>query len=394
MKTTKTFKVEIDPSDDQVKLLLRHAGTARFIWNWGLALREEVYKRTGKGLSFIDLNNRMLAIKDVQFPWMQEINSRVREGALRDLDKAFAAFFRRVKAGEKPGYPKPRTKRKGPGGFWSYAVSVFETAVRIPRIGLVKLKEHGRLPVGHTKGARIKERAGRWFLSFPVETVIEPPRNEGESVGIDLGINHLAVTSDGQVFDGPKPLKGALRRLRRLSRSHSRKKKGGANRRKSAQKLARLHYRIACIRSDSLHRITTHLAKSHGLIAIEDLSVRGMARNRHLSRAILDMGWYEFRRQLEYKCPWYGSRLVVVPAPYTSRTCSACGHVKQDLALSERVFRCEACGMSLDRDMNAARNILVAAKPVETQNARGAAEGKVAAENRETCTSVGSTRCA
>jgi putative transposase len=383
IRVIKTYKVELDPNAKQQEALLRHAGTARFIWNWALARRQEIYAKTKKGPSFIDQNNELTAIKNEHFPWMNEIASRVREGALRDLDKAFKAFFRRLKAGEKPGYPKPRTRRKGIGGFWTYGARVTGTHVSVPLIPGIKLKERGRLPVGTHKGGRITERAGRWFISIPVETDIAAPENDGSPIGIDVGINALAVTSDGETFDAPKPLKANLKKLRRLSRAHGRRQKGGANRRKSAQRLARLHYRIACIRQDALHRITTHLAKNHGLIAIEDLNVQGMARNRHLSRAILDMGWYEFRRQLEYKCLWYGSKLVVVPAPYTSRTCSDCGHIKTDLALSERVFRCEACGMVLDRDLNAARNILVAAKPAETLNAWGGTEGKAGPENQE-----------
>ena len=367
--------MELDPNKAQREAFLRFAGTARFVYNWGLARRTEAYREQGIRLNSFSLGAELRSIIDERFPWMREVPSRVREGALRNLDRAFQHFFRRIKEGRKgraAGYPRFKSRNRGIGGFWNYGCRVEADRVRVSRVGSVRLKERGRLPLGLTKGATIVERAGRWFITVPVEEEIRVPENRGSAVGVDLGIKSLAVTSDGEVFDNPRCLNSRLRKLRRLSRQHSRRQKGGQNRRKSARRLAVLHYRIACARRDALHRVTTDLAKNHGLVAVEDLNVRGMMKNHRLARAISDVGFAEFRRQLEYKCQWYGSRLVVIDRFYpSSKRCSICGDVKSELALSERVFRCESCGMVMDRDLNAARNILVAANPVETQNACG-----------------------
>ena len=180
----------------------------------------------------------------------------------------------------------------------------------------------------------------------------------GPSVGVDLGLTSFAVLSDGTALKSPRSLERSLRRLRRLSQAHSRKQKGSQNRHKSALLLARLHRRIRNQRRDFLHKATTELAKTKSVIVIEDLNVRGMIRNRHLARHIADAGWSEFRRMLCYKTLWYGSTLVVAPRFFaSSKTCSACGAKKDDLDLSERVYRCQGCGHVMDRDLNAARNL-------------------------------------
>ncbi len=194
-------------------------------------------------------------------------------------------------------------------------------------------------------------------------------------VGIDLGLKCFAVLSDGTWIESPKPLAKAQRRLRHRQRLHSRKQRGSRNRRKSAAGLARLHRRIRCQRADFLHKATTMLAKTKSVIVVEDLSVRGMIRNHSLARSIADAGWAEFRRMLAYKTQWYGSRLEIAPRFYPStKTCSACGVIKDAMLLSERVFYCEACRLEIDRDLNAARNLasLVAESSSETQNACGA----------------------
>ena len=194
-------------------------------------------------------------------------------------------------------------------------------------------------------------------------------------MGIDLGLKCFAVLSDGTQMQSPKPLAKALRRLRHRQRLHSRKQRGSRNRRKSAAGLARVHRRIRCQRADLLHQLSTTLAKTKSVIVVQDLSVRGMVGNRHLGRSIADAAWSEFRRMLAYKTQWYGSRLVVAPRFYPStKTCSARGHVKAEMPLGQRVFRCEACGVVIGRDLNAARNLasLVAGSSPETINACGA----------------------
>ena len=190
-------------------------------------------------------------------------------------------------------------------------------------------------------------------------------------MGVDLGINILATLSDGMVFANPRALGKRLRKLKQIHKSLSRKKKGSKNREKAKMRLARMYLKIFNIRRDTLHKLTSHLAKSHSRVVIEDLCVSGMMKNRRLARAIQDVGFYEFRRQLEYKCQWYGSQLVTAPRTFpSSKLCSQCGHKKKNLSLSEREYDCEKCGLRIDRDLNAALN-LVAARWSETENASG-----------------------
>jgi len=383
----RAYRVELDPTKKQVATFLRYAGTARFIWNWALAQRIETYKNTKKSPTYFDQTKAAVCLKKNGFPWLAEISSAVVERSLKNLDLAFKAFFRRVKAGEKPGFPKFHSRNRGVGGFTlRKSISVKPNAIKLPCIGWVRLKEKGYIPTRNIKikTATVTEHAGRWFVSVACEREIVVPINTGQPIGVDLGINHLAVTSDGQVFEAPRPLKKLLKKLKHLSRQHSRKQKGGQNRKKAARRLAKVHYRIACVRANTLHEITTALAKNHSLVAVEDLNVRGMMKNHNLAQAISDVGFAEFRRQLEYKCGWYGSRLVVVGRFFpSSKTCSGCGYVKEKLALSERVFQCEHCSLEIDRDLNAARNILVAGMLPETLNACGVGSRKSPTKKQE-----------
>jgi putative transposase len=192
-------------------------------------------------------------------------------------------------------------------------------------------------------------------------------------VGVDLGIHSLAVVSDGTVYRNPNALRAAQRKLCRLQRAVSRKRKGSANRKKAARKVGKLHYRIACIRRNAIHQATSAITKRHGVVVVEDLNVKGMVKNRYLAQAVSDAGFHEFRRQLGYKLAWTGGRLVVASRWFpSSKTCGGCGVVRESLKLSERMFQCPDCGFTLDRDLNAARNLaIVAGKAPETQNACG-----------------------
>lgn len=272
----------------------------------------------------------------------------------------------------------PRFRRKhGPRDSFRLtgSIHVHARSLSLPRVGCVRTKESAEKFRGRILSATVSREADRWYVSLAVEVERDDPHPvEGPVVGIDLGLKSFAMLSDGTQIEAPKPLAKALHRLRHRQRRHSRKQRGSRNRRKSAVGLARLHRRIRCRRADFLHKATTDLAKTKSVIVVEDLHVRGMIRNHSLARSIADAGWSEFRRMLEYKTQWYGSRLVVAPRFYPStKTCSGCGAVKGAMPLSERVFRCEACGLEIDRDLNAARNLAaVAGSSPETQNACGA----------------------
>ena len=215
---------------------------------------------------------------------------------------------------------------------------------------------------GRILSATVSKTADRWFISFSVETgkghARKPQRHQREVLGVDLGLKTTVVCSDGINYSAPKPLKQYLNKLQRQSKEHSRKQKGSNNRRKSAARLARTHARVANIRKDWTHKVTTELAKKANLVVLEDLNVTGMLKNRRLSRAISDVSWSEFRRQIAYKVALYGGHVHFVHRFYpSSKTCNSCGNVKKELLLSEREYICEACGVIEDRDLNAAKNL-------------------------------------
>jgi len=247
------------------------------------------------------------------------------------------------------------------------AIHVYPDAIQLPRLGLLRCKEHDYLPMNAKIGsATISEQAGRWFVSICVHAEqAEPEAATGPIIGVDLGIKALATCSDGRTIDNPKALRKNLKKLKRLGRQHSRKVKGSHNRKKAQRKLARMHARIANIRKDTLHKATSSIvAKTKpseerpSVIVLEDLHVSGMLKNRKLSRAIAEVGLYEFRRQVTYKAARVGCEVKIVSRWFpSSKTCSSCGTVKETLALSERVFVCEDCGYVSDRDDNAAKTL-------------------------------------
>ena len=245
--------------------------------------------------------------------------------------------------------------------------------IQLPRIGKIRIKEKRDLYFkGRLLSVTLRRRADRWFVSVTVvEEIPDPISINGQVVGVDLGVKTLATLSDGTVFANPRALGRSLRKLRQLSKSLSRKKNGSKNREKAKMRLARMYLRVFNIRQDTLHKVTSYLAKSHSKVVIEDLCVSGMMRNRRLARAIADVGFYEFRRQLEYKCRWYSSQLVVATRTFpSSKLCSGCGHRKNELSLSEREYHCEECGLQIDRDLNAALNLVTVSLP-ETLTACG-----------------------
>jgi putative transposase len=312
---------------------------------------------------------------------LYEVSKCAPQEALRDLDRAYANFWQGRKLGRRVGRPRFKKKGRCPERFrLAGAIRVESKSVVLPRIGQVRTKEPTSKFRGRILSATCRKEADRWYVALTVEVVRpDPVRIPGPVVGVDRGITAFAVCSDGTTMESPRALTHSLRRLRRLSREVTRKQPGSANRRKAALVLARRHRRVRNQRVDTLHKATTSLARTKSVIVLEDLHVAGLVRNRHLARTIADQGWAEFQRQLAYKCQWYGSRLLVAPRFFpSSKTCSRCGLVKATLPLQVRVFCCDGCGLMIDRDWNAARNLaqlvnngLVAASSAETQNACG-----------------------
>jgi len=379
MKVVRGYKTELDPTPEQYRLFCQCVGIARFAYNYGLARKKEAYKNGELTPYSNDLQRELTARKHTDLPWLNVASKWVVQNALQDLDDAYKRFFEKValkKQGKhkgKCGYPKPKHKHKGRGSFrLDCPIHIFDGCIQLPRIGKVKLKEQGYLPTWGVKvlSATISEQAGRWYVSVQVEEEhAEPVSAIGPVIGVDLGIKSMAVVSDGRTFANPKALRSRLKALRRLSRRHSRKKKGSKNRKKAQRRLARMHARIAHIRNDVLHKATSSLVMKSkspeerpSVIVLEDLNVAGMLKNRKLSRAIADVGLSEFRRQIEYKAAYAGVQVKKVSRWYpSSKTCSGCGWIHDDLTLADRVFCCQQCGMVLDRDENAALNLAASA---------------------------------
>lgn len=368
MEIFRAYKVELDPNNKQRTALARHAGAARWAWNWGLARRIEEYKKTGKSSNAIEQHRQLNALKKTpEYAWCYTVSKCVFQEALRNLDRAYQNFFRRVKAGEKPGFPKFKRKKEGSGSFrLTGAIRVENDRIRLPRLGWIRLKERNYIPTEgiHILSATVSCRAARWFVSVQCREEIEVSEAKGEPIGIDLGIKEMAVCSDGRRFENPKALRKAQKRLARLQRASSRQKRGGQNYKKTQKKLARLYYRIANVRKDALHQATSAIvAKTKpdgqrpGVVVIEDLNVSGMMKNHHLAQAIADVGFYEFRRQLEYKTMWHGEELMTADRFFpSSRLCPECGCINGELTLADREWTCD-CGAVHDRDLVAACNL-------------------------------------
>ncbi|MBI4641395.1 MAG: transposase, partial [Candidatus Tectomicrobia bacterium] len=316
----------------------------------------------------IDLHRELNALKQTKLGWMYDVSKCAPQEALRNLDAAFAHFFRRVNAKQagkfkgKAGFPRLKSKKHGLGSVrLTGTIRMFERHIQLPRLGKLRLKERGYLPTRGVKilSATVSERAGRWVISVQVEMAIPDPAPADKPLaGVDLGVKALATVSDGTLVPNPHALKRNVRKVKRRQLSLSRKVKGSANRRKAVQKLANAHLRVANIRQNALHQATTQLAKTKSVVGVEDLNVSGMLKNHKLARVMADVGLSEFRRQLTYKAEWYGCRIVVADRFFpSSKRCAKCHHAKKELSLDERVFTCEVCGFICDRDLNAALNL-------------------------------------
>ena len=359
-----SHKIRLAPNNQQATYLAKAAGTARFAYNWALAEWQTQYAawqddNTQPKPNQMSLRRQLNAIKREQFPWMLEVTKNAPQMAIIQLGAAFKNFF----AG-RAQYPRFKKKGKSRDSFTltNDQFSIDACRIRIPNLGLVRMRETLRFS-GKILSATVSRTADQWFASITVDTQdyhhLPPTENQG-TVGVDLGVSALATLSTGEKVAGAKPHKALLSRLRRLSRCLSRKIKSSANRHKAQQKLAKLHARIANIRQDSLHQLTTDLTRRFHTIGIEDLNVSGMVKNRHLSRAISDMGFFEFRRQLEYKAGMRGAVVVVADRFFaSSKTCFApgCGYKVDKLPLSIREWTCPVCGAVHDRDINAAKNL-------------------------------------
>jgi putative transposase len=354
------FKTELKLNNYQRTQLAKHVGTARHAYNWGLGLCLGILDHNrlhpDKKMKFptaIDLHKWLVAIVKPENSWYYEVSKCAPQYALKALREGFAKWF-----SKKGG--RPRFKKKGRDDSFTLdgTIKVLEVhKIQLPVIGILQTYE--KLPIGNCpKNITISRQADRWFISWRIEVSTLVTEKKMDVVGVDLGVKSLATLSTGEVVDGSKSYRKYRQKLARLQRRVSRKVKHSSNWYSAVIDVAKLHRKIANIRGDTLHKLTTYLSKNHAIVVIEDLNVSGMLANHKLAASVADMGFYEFRRQLEYKCKLNGSSLIIADRFFaSSKTCSNCGHIKQELSLSERVFVCEQCSCQIDRDLNAAINL-------------------------------------
>jgi putative transposase len=416
---TQAYRFALDPTPQQVRALLRHAGAARVAFNWGLArIKANLDQRAAErsygiaeadltpsvGWSLYAMRKDWNQDKEQVAPWWGECSKEAYNTGLDQLARAlknWAGSRKGERKGRRVGFPRFKSRRRhAPSVRFTTGTIRLEDDrghVRLPRLGVIKTHEstrklHRRIADGRARivSATVRAEAGRWFVAFTVEVqrALRVPARPDAVVGVDLGVKTLAVFSDGRPpVENPKHYDAARRKLGRLSRAASHKQgpdrrtgRQASNRwRKANAARNRVHHRVTNLRRDAIHKLTTGLAREYGTIVVEDLNVAGMVKNRKLARVISDAGFGEIRRQLAYKTVWNGGTLIVADRWYpSSKTCSRCGVVKAKLRLSERTYACTTCGLVLDRDHNAARNLaslvkrVVAGSGPETENGRGA----------------------
>lgn len=357
---TKTHKIKLYPTKTQEILFRKSCGVARFSYNWALGRWDEKRAASEK-ITRNSLRKELTDIKRSQFPWMMEVSKTCPQYAIANLESAFRSFF--DKRGRYPKFKKRGLNDSFVAVENRQSFSQKNGTIHIPKVGKVKCAEDLRFK-GKINNVVVSRTANLWFASINIEvpeSTLTLKQNRGDNqaiVGVDFGIKIMMVLSDGTEFKNPKALRNSLKRLKRLNRSLSRKKKGSKNRRKQQMKLARQHYKVSCLRSNAIHQATSVIVKKYDKIVIEDLNVSGMVKNRKLAQAVSDVSFYEIRRQLAYKCLWEGKELVVADRFFaSSKTCSGCGHKKEKLSLSERIYKCDNCGLEIDRDLNAAKNL-------------------------------------
>ena len=348
----KSIKVKLELNNEQRTLANKHAGIQRYAYNWGKSVCDLAIQNKEHRPTAIDLHKKFVAEEKSIKPYLYEVSKCSPQQGLRNLDEAYKRTFK-VKGSK---YPKFKKKGQHDSFYLEGNIKVDGNKIKVPKFGWIRCSEI--LPECEVKNVVISKTANQWFIAFKISFEPQITNKINNVVGVDLGIKTLATLSDGKVFESVKPYRKNKRKLKILQRRLSKKQKGSKNRKKACIKVSKLHYKISNIRKDSTHKLTTYLSKNHSEVVIEDLNVKGMCKNHKLASAILDGGFYEFRRQLEYKCKWYGSTLTIVDRFFpSSKTCSCCGNVKKVLKLSEREYVCENCGLVIDRDLNAAINL-------------------------------------
>ena len=361
MKQKKAYKYRFYPSDEQKRILAQTFGCCRYVYNWALRQRTDAYYQHGERLYYEDTAQRLVLLKKQEETiWLNEVSSVPLQQSLRHLDKAFRNFFEG--RAEYPTFKKKRHQQSA-----TYASNAFSwdghTLTLAKMDASLTIVWHRPLPDGCKPSSVTitKDEAERYFVSILVEEDIKPLEVTPKTVGLDLGLKSMVITSDGHTYGNPKFFAQDEKKLAKAQRRHTKKKKGSKNRAKARLKVARIHKKIADRRRDYQHKLSTQTIRENQVVCIESLQVKNMVKNHCLAKAISDVGWSEFVRQLEYKAAWYGRTVVKIDKWYpSSRRCFDCGHILDSLTLDVRSWACPQCGVVHDRDINAAKNILAA----------------------------------
>lgn len=355
----KTFKYRLYPNKEQTVALEHQLSEARSLYNAALQERREAWRMQKVSLNYYDQANQLKEIRDASH--LELANYSTCQDVLRRVDKTFRAFFRRVKAGEKAGYPRFKSRDRFDSytfPAWGKGCHLTEVGkLKIQGAGTVKLKMH-RPITGEVKTLTLKREAGKWYACFSVVINVGSPLPSPKVIGIDVGLYSFVAFSDGQLIANPRNLKTGLTLLRRAQRKVARRRKGSIRRREAVLCLQKAHAHIRNQRSDFQHKLSRQLVDAYGFIAVEDLNIRALARSM-LAQSVSDAGWGSFLAKLAYKAEYAGGQLIRVNPNGTSQICSRCGCLPDvPKSLADRIHSCPHCGLVIDRDVNAARNIL------------------------------------
>ena len=360
----RAHKIRLHPTEEQTTYFAKAAGTSRFVWNWALAEWNRQFE-AGEKPTALKLKKQFNEIRREQFPWTWQVTKNASDQPFLDLGKAFRAFFDGQAQGKRVGRPKFKSKKRSRPSFY-VANDQFELGdhrVWIPKLGWVNMAENLRFQ-GKVTGARITKTSDWWFISITVELPDEPPEKRSAAVGIDVGLSRLATLSTGEGYENQAFLRTSLKKLRAANKRLHRRVKGSKNREKARREVARLHYRITCMRDDVLHKLTTRLADCYGTVGVENLNLKGLLQNCTLARSFSDAALGKLHALLTSKVEQRGGQIVTVDRFFPStKSCHGCGWKWEEMELSDRIFLCQnhLCSyyhFPQDRDYNAALNIL------------------------------------